>query len=113
MSAVRDTTTTRMFITSYWPEGDVHLPRAELGLAPPGHRTRLQRRYRRDRNLVVTDTTIEFDTNPPGPVTELTGMRTRIEFVPTPPHSEAVALHRGPLAPPTTPQPPEGEPLCR
>lgn len=77
----RDTTTTRMFITSLWPEGDVHLERAELGIAPPGHRTNLRRRNKA-RNLVETGDVMEFDTWPEGSPSHLAGIRTRIEFVP-------------------------------
>ena len=80
---MRDTIATRMFITSFWPEGDVHLERAELGIAPPGHRTNLRRRNKA-RNLVETGDVMEFDTYAAGCATyrELDGMRTRIEFVP-------------------------------
>jgi hypothetical protein len=77
----------RMLITSYWPDGSVHLPEAELGHAPEGHRDDLRRR-RRDRNLVETGDALEFDTYGPAcaPVVDdgesLAGMRTRIRFVP-------------------------------
>jgi hypothetical protein len=75
-----------MLITSYWPDGSVHLPESELGYAPEGHRDNLRRR-RRHLNLVETADALEFDTHSPGcaPITDdgesLAGMRTRIRFV--------------------------------
>lgn len=80
-----------MFITSYWPDGSVHLPEAEIGRAPEGHRDDLRRRLGH-RNLVETPDTLEFDrhaagaslivTHDDGTVESLAGMRTRIRFVP-------------------------------
>lgn len=77
---MKDTTTTRMFITSLWEDGSVHLERAELGIAPPGHRTYL-RKLRKARNLVESGDVMEFDSWPESSPSHLVGIRTRIEFV--------------------------------
>lgn len=78
---MKDTTASRMFITSLWADGSVHLERAELGIAPPGHRTSLRQRNRA-RNLTETGDVLEFDTWPETSPAHLAGIRTRIEFVP-------------------------------
>lgn len=81
-----------MFITSYWPDGSVHLPEAGPYSAPEGHRDNLRRR-RRARNLDETPDALTFDTyaspacaptveHDDGEVETLAGMRTRLRFVP-------------------------------